>query len=132
MQVRALLYTSTLTNAIMEAMAAVETAVLEALAHQTTLYPRPSAPPPPRPATSSLLMHHSLCMKLWRCLASLAGSGYKVRSGLKSKTRREGLVSCLQWKNDMRTGRFYAHVMPVIGRNEQTMCRRCVVPHDVS
>lgn len=41
-QVRALLYTSTLTNAIMEAMAAVETAVMEALAHQTTLYPRPT------------------------------------------------------------------------------------------
>ena len=45
MQVRALLYTSTLTNAIMEAMATVEAAVLEALAHQTTLIPRPPAPP---------------------------------------------------------------------------------------
>ena len=41
MQVRALLYTSTLTNAIMEAMANVETAVMAVLAHQTTLYPRP-------------------------------------------------------------------------------------------
>ncbi|DBA72154.1 TPA: hypothetical protein ACH3X2_010874 [Trebouxia sp. C0005] len=43
-QVRALLYTSTLTNAIMEAMASVEAAVMHALAHQTTLYPRPPAP----------------------------------------------------------------------------------------
>ena len=41
MQVRALLYTNTLTNAIMEAMAVTEAAVLDALAHQTTLYPRP-------------------------------------------------------------------------------------------
>ena len=44
LQVRALLYTSTLTNAIMETMASVETAVMRALAHQTTLYPRPPAP----------------------------------------------------------------------------------------
>ena len=38
------MYTSTLTNAIMEAMASVEAAVMRALAHQTTLYPRPPAP----------------------------------------------------------------------------------------
>ncbi len=44
LQVRALLYTSTLTNAIMEAMASVEAAVMRALAHQTTLYPWPPAP----------------------------------------------------------------------------------------
>ena len=44
LQVRALLYTSTLTNAIMETMASVEAAVMRALAHQTTLYPRPPAP----------------------------------------------------------------------------------------
>ena len=45
MQVRALLYTSTLTNAIMQSMATVEAAVLDALAHQTTLYPRPTSTP---------------------------------------------------------------------------------------
>ena len=85
MQVRALLYTSTLTNAIMEAMARVEAAVMDALAHQTTLYPRP--PPatfddyPQQLAVASQPVHEALSLsgfsgKQWVQESTPAGSAH--------------------------------------------------------
>ena len=104
MQVRALLYTSTLTNAIMEAMAAVETAVLEALAHQTTLYPRPPAPPPPQDrhrllARASQPVHEALA------LSGFSGKAWtQGEAGLQSKKRRGGVHALLNTGLENREG----------------------------